>query len=86
MDYSTLKISLIEIFATILFLSFAIPSRNRKLRHVEDQSVAVAGLTLGADPLVSGVAMAASLADGVTGAVLVRSSEWRGSPHTVVIR
>ena len=29
------------------------------LNHVDDQAVAVAGLTLGADPLVSGVAMAA---------------------------
>jgi hypothetical protein len=30
--------------------------------------------------------MAAFLADGVTGAVLVRSTEWCGSPHTIVIR
>jgi hypothetical protein len=29
--------------------------------------------------------MAAFLADGVTGAVLVRSTEWRGLPHTFVI-
>ena len=42
------------------------------LSHVEDQSVAVAGLTLGADPLVSGVAMAASLAQHYLDALIVR--------------
>ena len=31
------------------------------LAHVEEDAAAVAGLTLGADPLVSGVAMAAAL-------------------------
>ena len=42
------------------------------LCHVEEQSVAVAGLTLGADPLVSGVAMAASLAQHDLDALIVR--------------
>ena len=42
------------------------------LSHVEEQSVAVAGLTLGADPLVSGVAMAASLAQHDLDALIVR--------------
>jgi orotate phosphoribosyltransferase len=42
------------------------------LSHVEEQSVAVAGLTLGADPLVSGVAMAASLAHHALDALIVR--------------
>ena len=42
------------------------------LCHVEEQSVAVAGLTLGADPLVSGVAMAASLAQQDLDALIVR--------------
>ena len=42
------------------------------LCHVEEQSVAVAGLTLGADPLVSGVAMAASLAHQDLDALIVR--------------
>jgi orotate phosphoribosyltransferase len=41
--------------------------------HVEDQSVAVAGLTLGADPLVSGVAMAASSAHHDLDALIVRN-------------
>jgi len=44
------------------------------LSHVEDQSVAVAGLTLGADPLVSGVAMAASLAHHDLDALIVRKA------------
>jgi orotate phosphoribosyltransferase len=44
------------------------------LSHVEDQSVAVAGLTLGADPLVSGVAMAASLAHHNLDALIVRKA------------
>ncbi len=42
------------------------------LSRVEEQSVAVAGLTLGADPLVSGVAMAASLAQHDLDALIVR--------------
>ena len=42
------------------------------LNYVEEQSVAVAGLTLGADPLVSGVAMAASLAQKDLDALIVR--------------
>ena len=42
------------------------------LCHVEEQSLAVAGLTLGADPLVSGVAMAASLAQHDLDALIVR--------------
>jgi orotate phosphoribosyltransferase len=42
------------------------------LSHVEERSVAVAGLTLGADPLVSGVAMAASLAQHDLDALIVR--------------
>jgi orotate phosphoribosyltransferase len=42
------------------------------LCHVEEQSVAVAGLTLGADPLVSGVAMVASLAQHDLDALIVR--------------
>jgi orotate phosphoribosyltransferase len=42
------------------------------LSHVEEQSVAVAGLTLGADPLVSGVAMVASLAQHDLDALIVR--------------
>ena len=44
------------------------------LSYVEDQSVAVAGLTLGADPLVSGVAMAASLAHNDLEALIVRKA------------
>ena len=44
------------------------------LSHVEDQSVAVAGLTLGADPLVSGVAMAASSAHKDLDALIVRKA------------
>jgi orotate phosphoribosyltransferase len=39
---------------------------------VEPQAVAVAGLTLGADPLVSGVAQAAALADRRLDALIVR--------------
>ena len=42
------------------------------LSHVEEQSVAVAGLTLGADPLVCGVAMVASLAEHDLDALIVR--------------
>ena len=45
---------------------------NAMLSHVEEHSVAVAGLTLGADPLVSGVAMAASLAQHDLDALIVR--------------
>ena len=39
---------------------------------IEDDSVAVAGLTLGADPLVSGVAMAACLNERKLDALIVR--------------
>ena len=42
------------------------------LNYVDAQSVAVAGLTLGADPLVSGVAMAAALVDRSLDALIVR--------------
>ena len=42
------------------------------LDHVDAQAVAVAGLTLGADPLVSGVAMAAALVDRSLDALIVR--------------
>ncbi len=42
------------------------------LSHVEPDAVAVAGLTLGADPLVSGVAMAAALAGRPLDALIVR--------------
>ena len=42
------------------------------LDHVDAQAVAVAGLTLGADPLVSGVAMAAALANRSLDALIVR--------------
>ena len=42
------------------------------LDHVDAQTVAVAGLTLGADPLVSGVAMAAALANRSLDALIVR--------------
>ena len=44
----------------------------RMLDLVEPQAVAVAGLTLGADPLVSGVAQAAALADRRLDALIVR--------------
>ena len=43
------------------------------LDHVDAQAVAVAGLTLGADPLVSGVAIAAALANRSLAALLVRT-------------
>ena len=42
------------------------------LPHVESASVAVAGLTLGADPLVSGVAMTAAAAGRSLDALIVR--------------
>ncbi|BEV35581.1 orotate phosphoribosyltransferase [Synechococcus sp. M16CYN] len=42
------------------------------LNYVDAKAVAVAGLTLGADPLVSGVAMAASLANQDLDALIVR--------------
>ncbi len=42
------------------------------LEHVEEDSVAVAGLTLGADPLVSGVAMAAALDECTLNALIIR--------------
>ena len=42
------------------------------LDHVDAQAVAVAGLTLGADPLVSGVAMAAALVGRSLDALIVR--------------
>ncbi|MCT0212368.1 orotate phosphoribosyltransferase [Synechococcus sp. CS-1324] len=42
------------------------------LDQVEAEAVAVAGLTLGADPLVSGVAMAAALAGRSLDALIVR--------------
>ncbi|WP_320677474.1 orotate phosphoribosyltransferase [Prochlorococcus sp. MIT 1300] len=42
------------------------------LSHVEDDAVAVAGLTLGADPLVSGVAMTAYQKDRSLDALIVR--------------
>ena len=44
----------------------------RMLDLVEPQAVAVAGLTLGADPLVSGVAQAAALAGRPLDALIVR--------------
>ena len=42
------------------------------LAHVEEDATAVAGLTLGADPLVSGVAMAAALSGRPLDALIVR--------------
>ena len=42
------------------------------LENVESKSVAVAGLTLGADPLVSGVAMAAAISGRELDALIVR--------------
>ena len=42
------------------------------LEKIESESVAVAGLTLGADPLVSGVAMAASFFNRSIDALIVR--------------
>ena len=42
------------------------------LAHVEDSAVAVAGLTLGADPLVSGVAMLAAQRERNLDALIVR--------------
>jgi len=42
------------------------------LEHVEENSVAVAGLTLGADPLVSGVAMKAGQINRPLDALIVR--------------
>ncbi len=42
------------------------------LEHVEDAALAVAGLTLGADPLVSGVALAAANRDRCLDALIVR--------------
>ena len=42
------------------------------LSLVEPDATAVAGLTLGADPLVSGVAMAAAMADRALDALIVR--------------
>ena len=42
------------------------------LPHVEDDAVAVAGLTLGADPLVSAVAMGAALDGRALDALIVR--------------
>ena len=45
---------------------------NAMLKLVEPDATAVAGLTLGADPLVSGVAMAAAMADRALDALIVR--------------
>ena len=45
---------------------------NALLDHVEENSVAVAGLTLGADPLVSGVAMTAAQMNRPLNALIVR--------------
>ncbi|MFM2080239.1 MAG: hypothetical protein RLZZ219_921, partial [Cyanobacteriota bacterium] len=45
---------------------------TQMLEHVEDGAAAVAGLTLGADPLVSGVAQAAALAGRPLDALIVR--------------
>ena len=42
------------------------------LEHVEADAMAVAGLTLGADPLVSGVAMTAALSNRALDALIVR--------------
>jgi len=42
------------------------------LDHLDAEAVAVAGLTLGADPLVSGVAMAAALVERPLDALIVR--------------
>ncbi len=42
------------------------------LAHVESDAIAVAGLTLGADPLVSGVVMAASTQSRLLNALIVR--------------
>jgi orotate phosphoribosyltransferase len=42
------------------------------LMHVESDSVAVAGLTLGADPLVSGVAVVAALDSRMLNALIIR--------------
>ena len=42
------------------------------LDHVDAETIAVAGLTLGADPLVSGVAMAAALVGRSLDALIVR--------------
>ena len=42
------------------------------LDHVDAEAIAVAGLTLGADPLVSGVAMAAALGGRSLDALIVR--------------
>ena len=42
------------------------------LEHVEKDSVAVAGLTLGADPLVSGVAVVSGLDKRLLNALIVR--------------
>jgi len=42
------------------------------LDHVDAEAIAVAGLTLGADPLVSGVAMAAALVGRSLDALIVR--------------
>ncbi|ABX08233.1 orotate phosphoribosyltransferase [Prochlorococcus marinus] len=42
------------------------------LPHVEEDSIAVAGLTLGADPLVSGLAMAAAQQERTLNALIVR--------------
>ena len=42
------------------------------LDHVDAEAIAVAGLTLGADPLVSGVAMAAALVGRSLNALIVR--------------
>ena len=45
---------------------------NALLENVESKSLAVAGLTLGADPLVSGVAMAAAISGRELDALIVR--------------
>ena len=42
------------------------------LMHVESDSVAVAGLTLGADPLVSGVAVVSALDSRMLNALIIR--------------
>ena len=50
----------------LLFLSWCL------LECIEEESVAVAGLTLGADPLVSGVAMAAAITERKVNGLIVR--------------
>ena len=42
------------------------------LKHIDSDSIAVAGLTLGADPLVSGVALVSALDSRMVNALIVR--------------